>query len=126
MSKRIFSTISPDNPYTSNYIHGVTSNSVEIYHNSPDVQLKIFNKNSDDSRLKIRKDYLIRAYTKTTSERHIMHQSLVRSSDVKIITIESTDNFITKAGFVSKDFPHGISFDKIASFDRLTDMEVWY
>ena len=124
-NKRIFATISPDSPFTS-YDIQVSGDLVD--NTSKDIIFKLM---SNDAKLKVRRYYLIRAYAETESGRHIMHQVLVRSSDVQ--QIEFTREKI------SQDYDstqQKISFDKITgnitfkakpeSFDTLTYQEVWY
>ena len=124
MSKRIFSAISPDNPYTSNDVRGNKNGGGTI---TPESKDKIFKKLSDDIRLKIRKYYLIRAYTKTVSGRNLMHQALIRSADAKVIVFSSMDiDNLNIEGIRSVDITGGVSFDKSNNHERLTDMEVWY
>ena len=124
MNTRIFSAISPDNPYTSNDVRGNKNGGGTI---TPESKDKIFKKLSDDIRLKIRKYYLIRAYTKTVSGRNLMHQALIRSADAKVIVFSSMDiDNLNIEGIRSVDITGGVSFDKSNNHERLTDMEVWY
>ena len=109
MNRRVFAAMPPDNPYTSKDIKGHTSQDAEL---SDTQKTAIFNKISNDNRLKVRQYYLIRAYTATTTERNLMHQVLVRSEDVFVSGDESESTYLTNK-------------DK-AKLETLTYMEVWY
>ena len=130
MHKRVFAAIPPDNPYLKGDVRGTRSNGVSINTNSAS-QDTIYNIISADSKLKKRKYYLIRAYTKTTSNRNLLHQVLVRSADKTpiVFTSKEINDLDHDVHVLSSDIPNGISLDHNSTslkFEPLTNMEVWY
>lgn len=132
--KSVFSAIPPDSHYTS---YDLCSDDRSEYFTEASMD-KVFETIKEHSRdvFYSRKYYLIRAYTETSSGRKIMHQSLVRSEDIKVFSFTSKDpplNYLDETNGVNQDFRDNmgstkISFDNTSSadFDTLTYMEVWY